>query len=249
MDMSDFYNSLLSQNGIQTYTPPSTTLPQVNIASVQPDQAPPQSQAAPSPIAQPAVSSASGPTAPQPIPNVQLPTFNPDTSGMMNALSELAANPDLFNGSGSPPTNQGPSSFGSSKPIAGNTNFDPLVEKYSSQYGLDPDLVRRVISAESSGKTGVVSSAGAKGLMQLTDDSFTDYGPKNGDVFDPDDNINAGTKELSTYMNKYGGDGAKALAAYNWGPGNVDRLLKQGRWDYNNLPAETQQYLKRLGYA
>ena len=248
IDMTDLYNSLLKQNGIDSYVPPSSTLPSVNIPVPNYADSAGSSVMAPNPMSAP-TTPAIPQTQPAPtFPTITAPsgpTFAPmmNPSSMFNALEMFKTNPRAF---GVNPSTGG--TFNSNaKPVDGNTDYDDIVNKYSSAYGVSPDLMRRVISAESSGRPNIVSSAGAKGLTQVTDDSFTDYGPKNGNIFDPDDNINAGTKELSTYLKKYNGNVPQALSAYNWGPANVDRLLKQNRFDISNLPQETQDYLKKLG--
>ena len=92
-----------------------------------------------------------------------------------------------------------------------------------------------------SAKENALSKANAKGLMQLIDSTATDMGVKN--VWNPAQNIEGGTKYISKMLKKYDGDVELSLAAYNAGPGNVDK--------YNGIPPfdETQKYVKRvLGY-
>ena len=73
--------------------------------------------------------------------------------------------------------------------------------------------------------------------MQLMPSTSSDLGVTN--PFDPEQNIMAGTRFLKNMLTRYGGDIDKALAAYNWGPGNLDR--KKGL-----LPKETQQYIAKV---
>ena len=115
-----------------------------------------------------------------------------------------------------------------------------LIEKASRRYGVDSGLIRAVIKAESNFDPRAVSSAGARGLMQLMPATARGLGVT--DSFDPEQNIMAGTRFLKDMLQRYG-NVDDALAAYNWGPGNVD---KHGS---DRLPRETRTYLARVkGY-
>lgn len=118
-----------------------------------------------------------------------------------------------------------------------NIDLDQLINKASKQHGLDAGLIRAVIRAESSFNHLAVSSAGAKGLMQLMPATAKDLGVT--DPFDPEENIMAGTKFLKNLLERYNGNLDSALSAYNWGPGNVDRKGDQ-------LPKETRDYLVKV---
>jgi soluble lytic murein transglycosylase-like protein len=119
--------------------------------------------------------------------------------------------------------------------------FDELIEEASGEFGLDKNLIKSVIMTESAANHKAVSSAKAKGLMQLIDSTASDMGVKN--VFDPKQNIYGGTKYLSKMLRQYNGDLKLALAAYNAGPRNVEK--------FNGVPPfdETKNYIaKVLGY-
>jgi soluble lytic murein transglycosylase-like protein len=123
-----------------------------------------------------------------------------------------------------------------SQTSAQRQEIDALIDQAAQRYKLDPNLVRAVVTAESDFDPQTVSQAGAMGLMQLMPETAADMGVK--DAFDPVQNIEGGTRYLSLMLERFGGDESKALAAYNWGPSNVER---GGR-----LPSETRTYLKRV---
>lgn len=102
---------------------------------------------------------------------------------------------------------------------------------------LDSSLIAAVIRTESSGNPRAVSHRGAKGLMQISDTTAQDL--QVSDPFDPGENIRAGSRYLRRLLDRFG-DLKLALAAYNAGPGNVDK--------YGGVPPfeETRQYLSRI---
>ena len=119
--------------------------------------------------------------------------------------------------------------------------YDDVIKEKSNKYNVPENLVKSIILTESAAKENALSKANAKGLMQLIDSTATDMGVKN--VWNPAQNIEGGTKYISKMLKKYDGDVELSLAAYNAGPGNVDK--------YNGIPPfdETQKYVKRvLGY-
>ncbi|MDT3695829.1 MAG: transglycosylase SLT domain-containing protein [Ignavibacterium sp.] len=121
------------------------------------------------------------------------------------------------------------------------SKYDEIINYASEMYGVDKNIIKSVILAESSAKENAVSSANAKGLMQIIDSTAKYLGINN--VFDPKENIMGGAKYLSELLRRYDGDLKFALAGYNAGPGNVDK--------YNGIPpfSETQIYVKRvIGY-
>ncbi len=113
-----------------------------------------------------------------------------------------------------------------------------VVNETSFRYKLDPDLVTSVIKAESGFNTRAVSPKGAQGLMQLMPGTASQLGVPN--VFDPQANVEGGTKYLRELMERYDFDIVKALAAYNAGPQRVEQ--------FGGVPPyhETRAYVARV---
>jgi len=105
------------------------------------------------------------------------------------------------------------------------------------KYGLDPQIIRRQMMQESGGSQNAISPKGAIGLMQLMPQTAKDLGV---DPTDPQQNLEGGMRLMGDLVKKYGGDYSKALAAYNAGPGPVDRA-----GGVPNIP-ETKGYVKAI---
>jgi len=116
--------------------------------------------------------------------------------------------------------------------------IEQKVRKAAEKYNLPPELINAVIRAESNFEVQAVSSAGAKGLMQLMPATARELGVKN--PFDIEQNIDGGARYLRKMLDRFGGSLRKALAAYNAGPGTVSKY--GGRVPY----PETRQYVQRV---
>lgn len=118
--------------------------------------------------------------------------------------------------------------------------YQKYVEKYAAEYRVDPYLIYAVIRTESGFDPKAVSSAQARGLMQMTEETFLWLAPQCApgeeltfdDLFDPETSIRFGTYYLSRSLNRYG-DVATAAASYHSGWGTVDRLLEQDEYRLN----------------
>lgn len=116
--------------------------------------------------------------------------------------------------------------------------MNEVINAVSSRHHLDPDLINSVIHAESGFNPRAVSPKGAQGLMQLMPQTASKLGVT--DAFDPDANVEGGTRYLRELLERYNFDLIKALAAYNAGPQRVEQ--------YHGVPPyyETQAYVARI---
>lgn len=116
--------------------------------------------------------------------------------------------------------------------------FEPIIQRYSRDFGVDRSLVKAVIHAESSYNPNALSPKGARGLMQLMPGTAQDL--KVADSFDPQDNIRGGVRYLRFLLDTFNGDVPLALAAYNAGLAKVAR--------YGGVPPyeETRNYVARV---
>ena len=117
--------------------------------------------------------------------------------------------------------------------------FGDLIRAAAKRYSVDADLITSVIAAESNFDPKAISRRNARGLMQLLPTTATQLGVRN--IFDPQENIDAGAHYLSDLLLLYKNDLALTLAAYNAGP---DRVQRYGQ----RVPpfAETISYIQRV---
>ena len=123
--------------------------------------------------------------------------------------------------------------------VPGNySEFEEIISESATRYGLDPDLIRAIIQIESGGIPDARSSKGAIGLMQLMPGTSSNLAVSN--PFDPKANILGGTKYLRQLIERFRGNLVLALAAYNAGPGKVER--------HKGIPPypETRRYVRNV---
>jgi len=132
-------------------------------------------------------------------------------------------------------------------PFAGTPNgpamvppaeIDRLVNANSAQWNVDPNLVRAIIANESGFNANATSGVGAQGLMQLMPGTAAGLGVTNS--YDPGQNVWGGTRYIKGLLDRFGGNVKLAVAAYNAGPGAVEK--------YSGVPpyAETQNYVQNV---
>ena len=128
--------------------------------------------------------------------------------------------------------------------------YRTYVEYYADKYGLEYALVYAIIKTESGFKPNALSNVGARGLMQITQETFewikTKIAPGEDvsfdDLYDPEVNIRFGTYYLNYCMQRYAGDVATASAAYHSGQGLVDSLLEESKYSSDGVTLHTFPY-------
>lgn len=117
------------------------------------------------------------------------------------------------------------------------SDFDALITQAAAQHNIDPSVFRALLMRESSMNPNAVSPAGAQGIAQFMPGTAAQFGI---DPFNPQQAIPAAAMYLRQNLNRFGGDYQKALAAYNWGPGNVAKFGIAG------APPSVQRYVASL---
>lgn len=155
------------------------------------------------------------------------------TDDEISALSEPLTSTTTTEVNSIPLTSMPPLSL-----LKASNNIDQIINQAAQQYSVPAKLIKAVIQQESSFNTNAVSKSGAAGLMQLMPGTAKSLGVS--DVFDPEQNILAGSKYLKQLLDKYDGKIDLALAAYNSGPANVDK--------YGGIPPfdETANYVRKV---
>ena len=105
-----------------------------------------------------------------------------------------------------------------------SSDYDDIIREASNAHGMDFGLIKAVIQAESAFNPNAVSPKGAMGLMQLMPETSNNVGVN--DPFDPRENVMGGTRYLKELMTRYDSDLSLCLAAYNAGPGAVEKYNK-----------------------
>lgn len=122
--------------------------------------------------------------------------------------------------------------------------IEAAISAASKKHGIDAGLIRAIIKVESDFNPRTKSSAGAMGLMQLMPENVQYYGVK--DPYNIEENIDAGTRHIKDYLKMHNNNLDMALAAYNFGPGNMNRRGIKSEADFYKLPTETKNYLVKI---
>jgi hypothetical protein len=131
-----------------------------------------------------------------------------------------------------------------SKEVPVATDLKALAQEKARRYRIDWPILDRQVQAESSWNPRAVSRSGAKGLMQLMDGTARDLGVT--DSFDPAQNLDAGCRFMRHLLDRFG-DYEKALVAYNWGPGNLQKAIAQHGDNWRAyISDQARLYLKKI---
>lgn len=124
------------------------------------------------------------------------------------------------------------------------TPYDSIIESEAARFGVNPNIMKRQLMAESSGNPNAVSPKGAAGVSQFMPDTAKRYGI---DPKIPAQAIKGQAAYMSDLLELFGGDYEKALAGYNWGEGNVTKTVaKYGEAWKDHIPAETSAYIRKI---
>lgn len=131
--------------------------------------------------------------------------------------------------------------------IGGEGRFGAAADKLDAIFGLPAGTMRRLVRTESGFNPNLTSGKGAMGLTQLMPDTAWQYGLRGNMAMDPMQNLVVGAEYLASLVRRYQGNTQEALAAYNWGPGNVDALMRKygGAWRAH-LPKSVSAYVTAI---
>jgi len=166
---------------------------------------------------------------------VQLPGL-PDTQTDANAASFAAMLQAQMNAQNGAP--QGDDGAPNAPAMVAPAQIDALVNDNAQSQDVDPALIKAIIANESGFNANATSNVGAQGLMQLMPGTAAGLGVT--DAYDPAQNVAGGTKYIKGLLERFNGDVRLAVAAYNAGPGAVEK--------YGGVPpyAETQNYVQNV---
>jgi soluble lytic murein transglycosylase-like protein len=176
---------------------------------------------------------APGSAQPGPVPALGGPRFAAALAGALRP-----SNPALRlqpGGADAPGSGQPPAMVSAPVPPA---QIDALVEQNAATWQVDPALIKAVIANESGFNANATSKVGAQGLMQLMPETAASLGVR--DAYDPAQNVAGGARYLRGLLDRFHGDQRLAIAAYNAGPGAVEK--------YGDVPpyAETRNYVQNV---
>jgi len=155
--------------------------------------------------------------------------------GSFASMVQAAMDPSPAPGS---PASSGAGAPSDAPAMVPPAQIDQLVSQNAGRWGVDPALVKAIIANESGFNAHATSKTGAQGLMQLMPGTAAGLGVT--DSYDPGQNVFGGTRYIRGLLDRFHGDMRLAIAAYNAGPGAVEK--------YNGVPpyAETQNYVQNV---
>jgi soluble lytic murein transglycosylase-like protein len=165
------------------------------------------------------------------------PAQQTDTAAFASQLQTASASAAITGTTPAPAASTSLTSTGASE-LPADVPYGAEITAAAKKYGIDPALLAGLVKQESGFNPNAGSPAGARGLTQLMPGTAAGLGVSN--VLDPVQSLDGGAKYLRAQLDTFGGDVARALAAYNAGPGAVQR--------YGGVPpyAETQNYVRAV---